>query len=113
VNQDYYMVCGDLPPGHRHCIHGHLADCPSVAAGCPLLPSTPDTCVVQCGRMCWLFPHLREAQNLLRLLWSQGLDPKYQLGLSARQVASLVAKLPAGTTVEDCRLTQWMWRAPG
>lgn len=65
--------------------------------------------MVQCGQMCWLFPRLREAQNLLWLLWSQGLSPRYEAGLSARQVASLVAKLPAGMVVEDCRLTQWRW----
>lgn len=110
MNHDYYLVCADLPQGHGHCIHGHLVDCPT-GDGCPLLPPTPETYVVLCGRMCWLFPQARPAQNLLRLLWAQEAKPTYQVGLSTGQVAALVAKLPADTVVEDCRLTQWKWRA--
>jgi len=110
VNHDFYMMCATLPQGHRHCKHGHLIDCPTVD-GCPLLPPTPDTYVVRSGVLCWLFPQERPAQNLLRLLYAQDAQPTFQRGLSAREVAALVAKLPPGTVVEDCRLTQWKWSA--
>lgn len=97
--------CGSLPPGHRHCRHGHLIDCPD-PGGCELLPLEPYAWLVWSGLRAWVFGSPGSAAHRVRLL--DGEVPPRAVGLLGpllpAKLAEYVGDLPEGTEVFDMRV---------
>lgn len=100
----FLAVCRALPPGHWHCKHGHVADCPEPLT-CPRLAPDlePRAYVVLAGRACWIYPSAVPAELQVQVLRSGGAQVTYRRGLSAVQVDLLVASLPGDAQVADYR----------
>lgn len=98
----YLIMCASLPPGHWHCEHGHLADCPS-PPGCPRLVEGPLAFAVVSGRVCYLFTSESLAFSCRQVLVDGGAAVRLRRGLSEHDVAVLLAELADGIAVEDLR----------
>lgn len=95
--------CAELTPGHWHCRHGHLTDCPQPAS-CPRVDPEETTFIVQAGPMVWLFRNPVLGEALVAVLLHGGANVKFQTHATPAQVEKLLDGLPKGwRTVEDCR----------
>jgi hypothetical protein len=97
--------CKQMPPGHWHCEHGHVRDCPSPTT-CPQINERHERRyhVVQAGPTVWVFssPTLAEAQ--VNVLMHGGAKVRFYQNATGEQVQILLDELPEwGRTVEDCR----------
>lgn len=98
---DFAELCRRLPPGHWHCKHGHLRDCPDEA--CPRVPDVPLAHVIMSHRVAWIFPDEAVARAQERLLADAGATPVCLWRLTPDRVRTLVRRLPANVEVEDLR----------
>lgn len=97
-------LCRSLPPGHWHCKHGHLADCPAIdAAACPRVPDEPLAHVIVSNQLAWIFPDESMARAHVRLLLDGGATPACLYRQPPDRVRALVRRLPASVEVEDLR----------
>lgn len=96
--------CWGLPPGHRHCVHGHLRDCPEPGV-CAADPPSRLTWVVVAGPMTYLFASEALAVAHREVLMAGGASPMYFARQTDRQVNDLLDAIEdiGGTTVEDLR----------
>lgn len=99
----FYTMCAGLPLGHRHCVHGHLPDCPDVDDCALLPPERPPAHAVMAGRMCWLFTSRSLTQSLVRVLTDGGVSTWHREGMSEADVSALLAGLRSEIIVEDRR----------
>jgi hypothetical protein len=102
----FYARCRALPAAHRHCVHGHIEDCPHPMT-CRLLPANRDRLVdvISAGRMCWVLPsgRLAAAQVVVLRGDARTATVTHWQRLTSEQADALVAGLPEGTVVEDYR----------
>jgi hypothetical protein len=98
------LRCAQMPVGHWHCQHGHLADCPRPMSCRKVDNWWPATFVVEAGPTVWLFADEAAARRQVDVLYNGGAQVRYRPGLTPQQLAQAMRRLPPyRRTIEDCR----------